>query len=218
MDHGLDSELGKASYEHLNKIHGLHAAKTRNADFIFVLCCLVVDGIQFSNDYGWKKMEPKEREAFWEFFRRVGERMELKDIPNTLEECHAFVDEYTKDDRYTRASKAGAALTRAINDLVCEWYYLAPPFLCRMTVSVLLYQMGRTFHAKLGLKKPSAFSFVLINSALWARKQLLRIVPPRTYPYKLSDEILSTKYGSPVSKQIIAQVGPVDMLAKINAH
>ncbi|KAG0044105.1 hypothetical protein BGZ83_010657 [Gryganskiella cystojenkinii] len=218
MDYGLDSELGKASYEHLSKIHGLHASKTRNADFIFVLCCLVADGIQFSDDFGWKKMDPKEKEAFWEFFRRVGERMELKDIPDSLEECHAFVDKYIEDDRSTRASKAGVALTKVITDLVCEWYYLAPPFLCRMAVSVLLYKLGPTFHAKLGLKKPSAFSFGVINTALWARKQLLHFVPPRSYPYKLSDAILSSKYGHPISKQIIAQVGPVDMLANINVH
>ncbi|KAF9093330.1 hypothetical protein BGX27_001623, partial [Mortierella sp. AM989] len=86
MDYGLDSEVGTASYQHLNKIHGLHSTKTRNVDFVFVLCCLVVDAIQFNNDYGWKKLHPKEEQGIWEFYRRVGERMELKGIPNSLEE------------------------------------------------------------------------------------------------------------------------------------
>ncbi|KAF9991731.1 hypothetical protein BGZ80_002544 [Entomortierella chlamydospora] len=217
MDYGLDSELGKSSYLHLNKIHGLHATKTRNVDFVFVLCCLVVDAIQFTNDYGWKKLHSKEKQAIWEFYHRVGERMELKDIPNSLEECIAFVDKYTEDNRSARVSKDGVALTKVITDLVCEWYYLAPPFLCRIAASVLLYQMGPTFHSKLGLEKPSIFSFALINSALWVRKQILRLTPPRTIPYKLSDVIMSTKYSCPVSKQSIVQVGPVEMLEKINA-
>ncbi|KAF9920902.1 hypothetical protein FBU30_009137 [Linnemannia zychae] len=218
MDYGLDSEKGTASYKHLNKIHGLHASKTRNVDFVFVLCCLVVDAIQFNNDYGWKKIHEKEKQALWEFYHRVGERMELKDIPNTLEECYAFVDNYTENERASRVSKDGVMLTKAITDLICEWYYLAPPFICRMAASVILYQMGPTFHKKLGLEKPSFFSFALINSALWTRKQVLRLLPPRNTPHKLSDVIMTTKYGCPVSKQSIVQVGPVEMLEKINKN
>ncbi|KAF9435719.1 hypothetical protein BGZ76_005684, partial [Entomortierella beljakovae] len=117
MDYGLDSEQGTASYLHLNKIHGMHSKKTRNVDFVFVLCCLVVDAIQFTNDYGFKAINEKEKQALWEFYRRVGERMELKDIPNSLEECIAFVDKYTEDERSARVSNDGVALTKVITDL-----------------------------------------------------------------------------------------------------
>jgi len=216
MDYGLDSDNGMASYQHLNKIHGLHVAKTRNVDFVFVLCCLVVDAIQFCDNYGWTKIHPKEKQAIWEFYRRVALRMELKDIPDTLEECYTFVEKYTEDNRSAKVTNDGKALTKIITDLVCEWYYLVPAPICRMAASVILYQMGETFHSKLGLAKPSGFSFALINGGLWLRKNLLKFTPPRTKAYKLSDVIMKTKYSCPITKETIASIGPIDMLAKIN--
>jgi len=217
MDYGLDSEEGTASYQHLNKIHGLHVSKTRNVDFVFVLCCLVVDAIQFCDGYGWRRILQKEKQSIWEFYRRVGLRMELKDIPDTLEECFVFVEKYTEDNKSARVTKDGEALTKVITDLVCEWYYLLPPPICRMGVNVVLYQMGKTFHSKLGLAKPSVFAFGIINSVLWLRQNLLKVTPPRIIPYKLSDVIMKTKYGCPVTMKNIPIIGPVDMLSKINA-
>ncbi|GAM28113.1 hypothetical protein SAMD00019534_112890 [Acytostelium subglobosum LB1] len=215
MDYGLDSTEGKASYEHLNKIHGLHSSKTRNVDFVFVLCCLVVDAIQFTNDYGWRRPEEKEKQAMWEFYRRVGQRMQLTNIPENLQKCYEFVESYTEDNRQARVTEDGQVLTEAITKLVCQWYYLLPAFVCRMAVKVVLYQMGATFQRKLGLSKPSIFESLLINTVLITRRSILCVIPPRSVPYKLSDVIMNTDYGCPVSKQTITKVGPLDMLAKI---
>lgn len=187
-------------------------------DFVFVLCCLVVDAIQFCNDYGSAKITPKEEQAIWEFYHRVGVRMELADIPDNLEKCYTFVESYTEDDKSAKVTKDGQALTASITKLVGEWYYLVPKPLVRMGVSVILYQMGGTFHRKLGMKKPSAIELGIINVALWLRKSLLNFLPPRTVPYKLSDVIMASSYGCPVSNEAIRRVGPVDMLAKIEAN
>eukprot|EP01133_Synstelium_polycarpum_P017888 gene17888-21338_t len=216
MDYGLDSEEGKKSYEHLNKIHGLHSKTTKNVDFVFVLCCLVVDAIQFCNDYGFRPILDAERQAIWKFYYRVGQRMNLTDVPLTLEECYKFVHQYTEDNRSARVSNEGEVLTKAITDLVCQWYYLIPAPICRIAASVILYQMSATFHAKLGLAKPSNFEFALINSVLWLRRSLILITPPRSVPYKLSDVIMKTNYGCPVAPRTIPLVGPVEMLSEIN--
>ncbi|EFA82350.1 hypothetical protein PPL_04775 [Heterostelium album PN500] len=215
MDYGLDSTEGKASYEQLNKIHGLHSAKTRNVDFVFVLSCLVIDAIQFTRDYGWRSIEEKEKQAIWEFYRRVGERMEIKDLPKSLDDCYQMVEKYTEDERSARITEDGVALTEAITKLVCQWYYFIPQPILRMAVSVILYQMGATFQRKLGLTKPTFVQSLFVNTILQIRRALLNVVPLRTEPFKLSDSIMKSDYGCPISKDTIKKVGPVDVLARI---
>ncbi|EFA82351.1 hypothetical protein PPL_04776 [Heterostelium album PN500] len=204
MDYGLDST-----------IHGLHSAKTRNVDFVFVIACLVIDSIQFANDYGWRSIEEKEKQAIWEFYRRVGERMEIKDLPKNLEDCYKIVDKYTEDERSARITEDGIALTEAITKLVCQWYYFIPQSIIRTAVSVVIYQMGATFQRKLGLTKPTFVQSLFVNTILQIRRALLNVVPLRTEPYKLSDIIMRSDYGCPISKDTIKKVGPVDALARI---
>ncbi|KAF2074298.1 hypothetical protein CYY_004392 [Polysphondylium violaceum] len=215
MDYGVDSEEGKASISHLNKIHGLHAKVTRNVDFLFVLCCLAADACDFCESYGSRKIQYREQLAIWEFYKRVGARMLLKDIPNTLEDCRKFIECYTEDNRQSRVNPDGGMLTEAFTKLVIHWYYALPEFVCRMAVSVLIYQMSETFHRKLDLAKPKPWEFALINGVLSIRKNVLKILPPRTVPYKVSDEVMNGFYGCPVSKETLSKVGPIDMLAKI---
>ncbi|EGG25357.1 hypothetical protein DFA_03606 [Cavenderia fasciculata] len=214
MEHGLDSELGKSSYEQLNKIHGLHSSRTRNVDFIFVLCCLTIDAIQFCNDFGCRSLEEKEKQIVWEFYRRVGVRMNLADIPVTLEKCHQFVEDYTQDDRQSRVTQDGKVLTQAMTDLVVRWYNFIPSTIVKMGISVVLHYMSPVFHRKLDLPTPSATEITFIKVLLKLRRAAIQILPPRSTPHHLSSKLLDQDYGCPMSKHVFSKVGPIDMISK----
>lgn len=62
-DFGIDSKEGQESWKHLNRIHGFWRKRTRNQDFVYVLCCFIVDTIRFIEVFGWRKLTAIEREG-----------------------------------------------------------------------------------------------------------------------------------------------------------
>lgn len=62
-DFGIDSRKGQESWEHLNRIHAVWKRRTSNQDFVYVLCCFIVDTIRFIDVFGWRKLTSLEREG-----------------------------------------------------------------------------------------------------------------------------------------------------------
>lgn len=62
-DFGIDSPEGQASWQHLNRIHGIFRNTTNNRDFVYVLCCFIVDTIRFIDVFGWRALTPIERQG-----------------------------------------------------------------------------------------------------------------------------------------------------------
>src|ERR1043165_9302709 len=84
MHHGYDGERGTQAITHINKIHGhYHIA---NEDFLFVLSTFILLPIRWIDNFGWRKTTETERQALFYFFRAVGERMHIRDIPSSLDE------------------------------------------------------------------------------------------------------------------------------------
>lgn len=63
FDFGIDSAEGRASWQHLNRIHGHFAGKHKNVDFVYVLCCFIADTIRFVNIFGWRQLSADEEEG-----------------------------------------------------------------------------------------------------------------------------------------------------------
>jgi len=64
------------------------------------------------------------------FWRKVGERMNLQDIPSDIDASMRLVDEYVDSDRYSRETRGGRALTEAITGLLvkyafCFWVFIS---------------------------------------------------------------------------------------------
>ena len=62
-DFGIDSKEGQESWEHLNRLHAVWKKRTSNQDFVYVLCCFIVDTIRFIDVFGWRKLTSLEREG-----------------------------------------------------------------------------------------------------------------------------------------------------------
>eukprot|EP00698_Gefionella_okellyi_P019954 TRINITY_DN6200_c0_g1_i1.p1 TRINITY_DN6200_c0_g1~~TRINITY_DN6200_c0_g1_i1.p1 ORF type:complete len:363 (+),score=47.95 TRINITY_DN6200_c0_g1_i1:48-1091(+) len=219
FDHGVDSPIGRASWEHLNKIHGNFAGKHKNYDFVYVLCCFIADTIRFINVFGWRTLTKLEEEAIYQFWIRVGQRMNLTDMPGSLPEAVQLVHDYVESDKFSKETIGGRALTAAITKLITEWYWFVPAFILRPGVTALLYVIGgATFVRKLGLGSPNGFLVGLLYVFGTVRAWYMMFVFPRTKAHRLSEHLLKSDYSQPASVPVeekFVGVGPVDVLARI---
>lgn len=73
----------KEMIEHLNDIHSLYYIQ--NDDYLYVLSTFMFDPWLFIDRFGFRKLMPHEKDAFFYLYRDLGGRMGVKDIPETRE-------------------------------------------------------------------------------------------------------------------------------------
>ena len=118
MEHGYDSERGRAALARMNGIHGRF--KIANEDFLYVLSTFVFEPIRFNARFGWRRMIEAERLALFHFWRAIGERMGIKDIPADYATFERFTVDYeARRYKFTEANHAVGSATRgALRGLV----------------------------------------------------------------------------------------------------
>jgi hypothetical protein len=232
VDFGIDSKEGRESWEHLNRIHGVWKKRTSNEDFVYVLCCFVVDTIRFIDVFGWRKLTQIEREAVFYFWEKVGRRMGIENIPHSLAEAETAVENYVESDVTSSETDEGRHLTSAVTNLLCEWYWFVPRRLVRSGATALLYTIGgASFVRKLGLPEPSPVMLLLLGVLAYLRAGLLTFFPMRTAPHRLSEILMQAHYpmvtsleagpsrSSSAAKEMdFSRVGPPSVLQAIKQH
>lgn len=93
--HGFEHERGRAALSRMNRIHS--AFEISSEDFLYVLSALVVVPIRFMDRYGWRRAFAQERTASAEFYRELGRRMALNEIPAGFGEFEAYMDRYERE-------------------------------------------------------------------------------------------------------------------------
>ncbi|CAF0979204.1 unnamed protein product [Adineta steineri] len=217
VDYGLDSDEGQTSIEHLNNIHGVFSNRTRNEDFVYVLCCFIVDTIRMIDVFGWRQLDNTEKQALFIFYEKVGQKMNLKNLPTSLENVYILVNDYTNSDISATETESGSILTNAIHILVQKWYgLLLPASITRILLNGLLYVVGgEMFHKKLGLKQPSSLTLYIIYALGTLHRDFMHFMPPRIVPHRLSDLLMKQNYMCPAGKSSFLQVGPPKILTSV---
>ncbi|MVM34126.1 DUF2236 domain-containing protein [Spirosoma sp. HMF4905] len=175
MESGYDSEKGQRAIAHMNKIHGHY--RIDNADFLFVLATFVFYPIDWLNRYGWRKLTPSEEQALFYFFREVGRRMNLRDLPNDLADLRAFTDAY--EDRYFRYTESNRKIADATVRIVEGWF---PRFLHPLVQPTFAALINDKLRMAFGYQRPPSWFTGLTTSALWLRKWPLRWITFKPYP------------------------------------
>lgn len=175
MQEGYNSELGQRAIDRMNKIHGHYPIP--NEDYLLVLATFVIYPIDWMEKYGWRKMTPNEEKALFSFFREVGKRMNLTDIPETLAELRAFADRY--ENRHFRYTESNRAIADATVRIVENWF---PKPLRPMVKPVFAALINEKLREAFGYRKPSTAFCVLIEGSLWVRKWPLKFITFKPYP------------------------------------
>ncbi len=90
--HGYDSVRGREALRVINRAHGRYAIS--NDDMLYVLSTFVYEPVDWIARCGWRALTEHERVAAFEFYRAVGTRMGIRDIPSGFAEFRRFKVDY----------------------------------------------------------------------------------------------------------------------------
>ena len=118
VEAGYDSEDGKRAIRRMNRIHGRF--EISNEDFVYVLSSFVFEPIRWNARFGWRPLIETEKLATFEFWREVGRRMAIRDIPETYAELEQLNVDYER--QHFRRTEASERVGRATRDMFLAWF------------------------------------------------------------------------------------------------
>lgn len=175
VEAGYESEEGKRAIRQMNGIHGRFAIT--NEDFLYVLSSFVFEPIRWNARFGWRPLIDAEKLATFEFWREVGRRMAIKDIPTTYEELLRLNEEYER--RHFRRTEAAERIGRATRDMFLAWFPGLPK---RFGAQAIYALMDDALLEAFGFPEPPRSVRVAVESALRARGKVVAQLPPRRRP------------------------------------
>lgn len=180
MQEGYDSELGQRAIARMNKIHGHYPIP--NEDYLLVLATFVIYPIDWTEKYGWRQMTLNEKQALFLFFREVGKRMNLTDIPETLAELRAFAEGY--ENRHFRYTESNRAIADATVRIVENWF---PRLLRPVVKPVFAALINEKLRKAFGYPKPPAAFCNIIEGSLKLRRWPLKFITFKPYPMMIAN-------------------------------
>ena len=175
MEHGYDSERGRAALARMNAIHGRF--RIANEDFLYVLSTFVFEPIRFNARFGWRRMTEGERHALFHFWRAVGARMGIKEIPAGYATFETFTTDY--EARRYRFTEANGAVGAATVELFAGWFPRPLRPVVRQAIYALLDAPARR---AFGFPDPNPMISASVMMAMKARAVVLRFLPRRRRP------------------------------------
>ncbi|MEU5564942.1 oxygenase MpaB family protein [Micromonospora musae] len=111
---GFDEQRGRDALRRVNQIHRRY--DIGNDDYLYVLGCLVVIPTRWLQRYGWRRPCCHELRATHRFYRELGRRMGITDIPDSYEAFETWFDAH--DAAHLRPNQHAAAVERATRMLM----------------------------------------------------------------------------------------------------
>ena len=181
FEHGMDSEHGREANRRLNGMHGRY--KISNDDYLYVLSTFVLVPIRWNEKFGWRRSTDKERRATLNYWRALGGRMNIKDIPPDLEELDRWSRTYEAANlRYSASSRRVADQT---TNLFLSWYARPLRGLLRLVINSLLED---PLLDAFGYKRPPAWFRWCVETGLRIRARVVRVLPRRKQPRLVTQE------------------------------
>lgn len=175
LEHGYDSERGLCAIKRMNALHGRF--QISNNDFLYVLSTFAFEPIRWTDRFGWRRMIEKERLALFHFWRQVGQRMNIREIPEDSVAFERFNIEYER--RHYRFTEANHRVGQATRGLFMSWF---PPFTRPFVKTVIHAMMDDPLLEAFGFPRPSKPFRRLVEHGMRARGQVLRWWPRRSRP------------------------------------
>jgi ER-bound oxygenase mpaB/B'/Rubber oxygenase, catalytic domain len=173
-EHGYDSELGRAAIRQMNRIH--RRFEISNEDLLYVLSAVTFEPIRWNERFGWRPLTDVEREATFVFWREVGRRMAIRELPDSYEEFERFNRDYERE-RFAYTDE-GQAVGGATRDLFLSWFRVPR----RLGAPILYALMDEPLLRALGFEPPPGWLRRGVETALRARALVVRALPPRRRP------------------------------------
>jgi len=169
---GYEEGRGREALDRMNWAHGHF--RIANDDFLYVLSTFVYEPIRWLDRYGWRPTCRNERLAFYWFWRRIGERMGIREIPPSYETFEAWAAGYERQTfRYTDSNRKIGEATR---DLFAGWY---PKVLAPVVHQAIYALLDDTMRDAFGFPRPHPLLSRMVLGSLVLRGRLVRWLPVR---------------------------------------
>jgi hypothetical protein len=200
MEHGYDSEFGSRALRRMNEIHGRF--KISNTDYLYVLSTFIYEPIRWNARFGWRRMTGRERLAFFHFWREVGYRMHIQDIPSDYDEFEQYNREFERT--HFRFTEAGKRVAGATSGMFAGW---VPWPISKLVPSIMHAMIDEPLLTALGIPTSPKWLRGLVGFALrwrgriahtltWRRGAVLRTkMRHRSYPEGFEIEQLGPPGG-----------------------
>lgn len=196
MEYGYESDRGERAIARMNALHGRFAI--RNDDFLYVLSTFIFEPIRFNARFGWRRLNDVEKQAYFRFWSRVGERMRIEEIPEDLQTFERFLDDYER--KHFRNTEASSLVGGATRDLFAGWFPGPAQPLVRGAIHSLLDERTRE---AFGFPRPSGLVRAFTLGGLRARAFALRALPRRRQPYLRTERAVRRR-----GAYAIEEIGP----------
>lgn len=172
VEHGVDSPRGKESLRVINRQHARY--DITNDDMLYVLSTFIYEPLEWIDAHGWRRLHPHERLAAFYFYRGVGQRMNIADIPEDMGEFRRWRDDY--EARTFRYADSNNEIGRYTLELMASWYpEPVRPAVRKAVLSLVDDDMTRAF----GFPTPSPTLRKVAYGAIHARSRVIRWFPTR---------------------------------------
>jgi hypothetical protein len=199
LEWGYDSQRGERAIRRINQLHGRFSI--RNEDFLYVLSTFIFEPIRWNARFGWRPLCDQERLAYFFFWREVGHRMQIKDLPADYDSFEHFNRAYER--RNFRFSEANQRTGLATREMFVSWM---PRPLAPIVRSAIHALMDDTLIEAFQFPRPSRVMRWLVPAILRVRARLLRVFPPRRHP-RLRTGMRRSTYPE---GYMIERIGPPD--------
>ena len=178
LEHGPASDEGRAAIRRMNQMHRAHGVG--DDDLRYVLATFVVMPIRWIDAYGWRRLTESERIASAEYYRDLGRRMGIRDIPATWQGFAHLLDVYEREHfGFDAGARDVAEATLALFATFPPNHRLPEPLVRRISLAVMDAPLLDAF----GFPHPGPVFRRLVRGGLRARGRLVRLLPPRRDPY-----------------------------------
>jgi hypothetical protein len=170
--YGYDSPRGREALRVINRAHGRYAIG--NDDMLYVLSTFIYDPIDWISRFGWRPLHENEKLAAFHYYRAVGSRMGIRDIPIAYGELAVFKRDY--EQRHFVYSDTNRRIGSYTVGLFAAWFPALLRPAVRLGVRGMLDEpMLRAF----GLPPAPRWVGAMAAVGLRARARALRLAPPR---------------------------------------
>lgn len=180
LEEGYDSEFGRQAIERMNLIHSKFVIP--NDDYLFVLSTFISYPYDWLRQHGYRPLTAHEELAWFSFFRNIGERMGLRQIPENWPDFQQWAQRY--EDRYLVYAKSNREVADATVAIFAGWFPRPLRFLVQPVVAALISDKLRQ---AFGYPTPRPALTALLYAALRLRSRFKCWVHLERYPKRLSN-------------------------------
>lgn len=178
---GYSEGRGREALERMNWAHSHY--KIANDDFLYVLSTFIFEPVRWIDAFGWRPTCANERLGYYWFWREVGTRMGITDIPPSYDAFEAWSRAYERQHfRFAPSNQRVGASTR---DLFASW---GPRFAAPVVRYAIYAMLDDDMIEAFGFPKPLPLTRPLLRGVLKLRGLAAGWLPPLREPHFFTDD------------------------------